>query len=112
MAREAADVLVIDCMMLAALAAAESNRLPTAVLVHSPPGALFHPNRVLGQVVPEPLNAMRDALDLRPITRLWDTWSGMTVICASIPDLYPLRGDIPPECEYVGSIFEPAPPSG
>lgn len=109
--RENADVLVIDCMMFAALTAAELGGIPTAVLIHSPPGALFHPDRVLGQVVPAPLNAMRAAVHLSPVDQLWDTWRGMTAICTSIRELDPLGEDISCGCTYVGPILEPASPS-
>src|SRR5258708_25558816 len=37
-AREAPDLLVIDCLLFGALAAAERHHLPAAVLVHSAPG--------------------------------------------------------------------------
>ncbi len=40
-AEEPGAVLVVDCMMFAALAAAERARVPAAVLVHSAPGALL-----------------------------------------------------------------------
>lgn len=109
--RERADVLVIDCMMFAALTAAERDQLPAAVLIHSPPGAVFHPNRVLGKSVPEPLNALRAAVQLEPVEQLWDTWQGMLPLCASIPALDPLRDAVPDECVYVGPIFERATPT-
>jgi MGT family glycosyltransferase len=111
-ARERADVLVVDCMLLAALSAVERARLPAAVLVHSPPGALLHPDRVVWRRVLPPLNALRATCGLAPVDRLWETWAGAPAICTSIPELDPHREEIPPECEYVGPIFEQVRRSG
>lgn len=110
-AREQADVVVVDCMMLAALLACEVTRLPTAVFVHSPPGAILHPGRVLGQRLPSPLNALRVTAGLPAVERLWDGWRGMLVVCTSIPQLDPLLGEIPSEFAFVGPVFERVPPS-
>jgi UDP:flavonoid glycosyltransferase YjiC (YdhE family) len=111
-ARERADALVVDCMLFAALAACERAQLPAAVLVHSPPGALLSPDRVLGQRVPRPLNALRAIAGLGPLAQLWESWGGIAVLCTSIAELDPLAAEIPPACEYVGPVFERMPPSG
>ena len=110
--REHAEVLVVDCMLFAAVTAAQRAHLPTAVLVHSPPGALLHPDRILGQAALQPLNAMRADAGLVTIDRLWEMWRGMVAVCTSIPQLDPLRDEIPPECVYVGPIVERVSPSG
>lgn len=110
--RERADAVIVDCMLFAAIAACEVSHLPAAVFVHSPPGALFHPNRILAQRVPAALNALRASVGLAPVEHLWDNWHGMTVLCATIPELDPLAGELPPDFDYVGPIFERLPPSG
>jgi UDP:flavonoid glycosyltransferase YjiC (YdhE family) len=46
------------------------------------------------------------------IDRLWEMWRGMVAICTSIPQLDPLRDEIPPECVYVGPVVERVSPSG
>ena len=111
-ARAQADAVVVDCMLFAALAACEAARLPTAVLVHSPPGALLHPDGVHAQRVPGPLNALRAAAGLRTVDRLWDSWAGMVTLCTSVAELDPLAAEVPPAVEYVGPVFERVPPSG
>jgi UDP:flavonoid glycosyltransferase YjiC (YdhE family) len=111
-AGQRADVLVVDCMLLAALMAVERAHLPAAVLVHSPPGALLHPDRPLWRAVLPALNALRASSGLEPVDRPWETWAGASAICTSIAQLDPDREEIPPECEYVGPIFESVPPSG
>ena len=106
---ENADALVVDCMMFAALAAAEVAGLPAAVLVHSAPGALFRPNAAMGdQFVPE-LNALRTALGLTSVDRAWDAWREMPVIVTSIRQLDPPVEEVPASFHYVGPIFEQLP---
>jgi UDP:flavonoid glycosyltransferase YjiC (YdhE family) len=104
--------VAVDCMMVAALSACERARLPTAVIVHSAPGALFGPDSIHAQAVPGPLNALRATLGLGPIERLWDNWRGMTVLCTSIRALDPMGEELPPAFDYVGPVAERVPPSG
>jgi hypothetical protein len=111
-ARARADAVAVDCMMVAALSACERARLPTAVIVHSAPGALFGPDSIHAQAVPGPLNALRATLGLGPIERLWDNWRGMTVLCTSIRALDPMGEELPPAFDYVGPVAERVPPSG
>jgi UDP:flavonoid glycosyltransferase YjiC (YdhE family) len=112
-AREAPDLLVIDCLLFGALAAAERHRLPTAVLVHSapglqvPPGGPFERFRLLG-----PLNALRSAVGLHPIATIWENWARFPTLCASLPILDPLAALAPPTFSYVGPIQEQVPASG
>ena len=106
--RERADVLVVDCMMFAAALACDLARIPTAILVHSAPGALLHPDRSLTPRALEPLNAVRAAAGRSRIERLWDSWPEMEVICTTISALDPLREQMPSEFAYVGPILETA----
>ena len=111
-AGEEATVLVLDCMMFGALAAAERAHVPTAVLVHSPPGALLHPDSIL--LAPEvlaPLNGLRAQAGLPPITHTRDTWQPFPALCATIPVLDPFAAEAPPTFDYVGPIFDPVPRS-
>jgi hypothetical protein len=111
-ARERAAAVAVDCMLFAALTACERARLPTGVVVHSPPGAVLHPHQILARRVPPPLNALRATIGLGPLDRLWENWRGMTVLCTSIRELDPLAEAVPPAFDYVGPVFERVPPSG
>jgi MGT family glycosyltransferase len=110
--RERADVLVVDCMMFAATLACDLARLPAAVLVHSAPGALLHPDRTLTQRALQPLNSARAATGRPMVERLWEHWAGMEVLCTSITALDPLREQMPAEFAFVGPIFETVASSG
>lgn len=104
--QEHADALVVDCMMFGALAASELRGLPSAVFVHSAPGALFGFDGAFGnQFLPE-LNALRAASGLPSVDRTWHAWRGMPVITNSIPQIDPLADKAAPEFHYVGPIFE------
>lgn len=110
-AQEDADALVVDCMMFAALAAAEASSLPASVLVHTAPGALCGPDGTFGDLFLPELNALREAAGVPPLGRTWDSWRGMPVIVNSVRDLDPLAGEVPADYRYVGPIFEQVPPT-
>lgn len=111
-ADEPGAVLVVDCMMFAALAAAERARVPTAVLVHSAPGALLHPGSILAQeVVLAPLNALRIRAELPPLGRVRDAWLPFPTLCATIPQMDPFAAEAPISFDYVGPIFDRLPRS-
>jgi UDP:flavonoid glycosyltransferase YjiC (YdhE family) len=108
LASESYDVLVVDCLMFGALAAAPRHDVPTAVLVHSAPGALLPPGGGLDHLALAAVNAVRLDLGLPAVTRLWDTWRGLTTLCTSVAELDPLASRLPPDLEFVGPLFEPA----
>ncbi|MPZ60512.1 MAG: hypothetical protein GEU93_04285 [Propionibacteriales bacterium] len=106
------DVLVVDCLMFGALAAAERLGVPTVVLVHSAPGALVPPGGAVEAPMLGAVNAVRVAAGRTPASRLWDAWLPFLTLCTSVPELDPLAAEVPAEFRYVGPIAEPAPPSG
>lgn len=110
-AAERCDALVVDCLMFGALAAAERVPVPTAVLVHSAPGALVPPGGGLEQLALGQVNAVRAKAGLAEVATLWDTWRPFTALCTSIRDLDPLASHIPADFAYVGPIFEPHMPA-
>lgn len=70
-ARETPDLLVIDCLMFGALAAAERHQLPAVVLVHSAPGLQVPPGGPFERfVLLEPVNAMRSDVGLPPVASI------------------------------------------
>ncbi|MFV8188093.1 MULTISPECIES: glycosyltransferase [unclassified Streptomyces] len=107
LAAEHYDVMVIDCLMFAALAAAERASAPTAVLVHSAPGALVPPGGGLDQLALDRVNEVRTESGLSAVQTLWETWQGFPVVCTSAPDLDPPAHPTPAAVEYMGPVFEP-----
>jgi hypothetical protein len=84
-----ADVLVVDCLLFGALAAAQILQVPTGCLVHTLPGAFGGPDpgnpnapRLLTAI-----NDMRARLGLAQVNDPWQTWTPHTTIVASFPDL-------------------------
>ncbi|HWD03334.1 MAG TPA: nucleotide disphospho-sugar-binding domain-containing protein [Amycolatopsis sp.] len=112
LAAEPAVVLVVDCLMFGALAAAERSGLPTAVLVHSAPGALAPPGGAAEQSLLLAVNEVRAAGGRPHLERLWDAWTPFDVLCTSVPELDPLQERLPAEFSFVGPVDEPCEPSG
>lgn len=112
-AREAPDLLVIDCLLFGALSAAERHDLPAAVLVHSAPGLQVPPGGPFEQLVLlEPVNALRSAAGLPSVASIWENWARFPTLCASLPALDPLAASSPPVFTYVGPLQEELPASG
>ncbi len=113
--REPADALVVDCMLLGALAAAERSGLPTAVLVH-----FFYAPSVAGDWghgwdgTRPLLNPARETLGLPLLepdgtTLLDQVWSHCSLVLAATAREfdYPLQ-HLEPNVRYVGPIrFDP-----
>ncbi|GAA4199047.1 glycosyltransferase [Actinocatenispora rupis] len=112
LAEEPVDVLVVDCLMFGALAAAERAGIPAAVLVHSAPGALLPPSGPFEQLLLPAVNAVRANGDRTRLDRLWDAWTPFPTLCTSVRELDPLDGRLPPEFAFVGPVDEPSDPSG
>jgi UDP:flavonoid glycosyltransferase YjiC (YdhE family) len=108
MAREPCDALVIDCLMFGALAVAETAGTPTAVLVHSAPGALVPPGGPFEAVLLSPVNRVRAMAGRPAIPRIWDAWAHFPALCTSVSELDPLAGQAPPSFNYIGPVFERA----
>lgn len=112
LSREHYDVVVVDCLMFGALAAAEVAGLPTAVLVHSAPGLLVEPGGPLEQMMIGPVNAVRQAAGLDTVSNAWQAWERFPTLCTTIPELDPLASQTPAAFRYVGPVFDHVPHSG
>lgn len=101
LAARPADVVVVDCLMLGALQAAQATGLPTVVLFHS-----FY--AFFGQgVAHSPLSGI-GAAHGRPPQALWD--AATEVLVASDRQLDPAAGPIPANVHWTGVAQErPAP---
>lgn len=104
------DGVVVDCLMLGALAALEGTDIPTLVLVHTAPGALAPPGGPFEALVLGALDGVRDRAGLAPIARMWDAWAPFGTIVTSIPELDPLADEVPESFAYLGPIAD-RPPS-
>lgn len=107
LAAEHYDAMVVDCLMFTALTAAERAAVPTAVLVHSAPGALVPPGGGLDHLALTRVNEVRAGAGLPPVATLWDAWRPFPVLCTSVPDLDPSAPRVPEAFRYVGPVFEP-----
>lgn len=106
--RVQADVLVMDCMLFAAVEVAAHLEVPTTIFVHTAPGALGVPGGTVERLTLESLNALRATDGKAPIARLWEAWSGFPTLCATLPALDSLAAQMPRSFDYVGPIFERA----
>lgn len=112
-ARESPDLLVIDCLLFGALAAAERYHLPAVVLVHSAPGLQVPPGGPFERfVLLEPVNALRSGAGLPPVASVWENWARFSTLCASLPVLDPLAASAPAAFAYVGPLQEQLSASG
>ena len=105
--RESPDLIVVDCMLGAALAAVEDAGVPTAAQVHSAPGILCPP----GAGAPElaALNAVRARSGLDRLDTFRAAWERHPVLCATIPELDPRAAAAPAGFRWVGPVFEDTP---
>lgn len=104
--QESPDLIVVDCMLGAALAAVENVGVPTAVLVHSAPGILCPPG---GGAELTALNAVRARLGRDQLDTFRAAWERHEVLCATIPELDPHAAEAPTSFRWVGPIFEETP---
>ena len=105
------DVMVVDCLMFGALAALENLDVPTAVLVHSAPGALLPPGGGLESALLDPVNRVRAAAGRPYVGRLWAAWERFPTFSNSIRRLDRLAAQVPASFGYVGPIAERIAPS-
>ena len=112
--RKHTDVVVIDCMQMAAFGAAEARGISTVVLVHYLPRYALEPSERRSVAVPL-LNVSRaslgiDALDptVGPYHQLWPRCDG--VLAATLRQFDDAPFPLPPKLRYVGPILDPDPP--
>ncbi|SEB24541.1 glycosyltransferase [Variovorax sp. YR216] len=110
LAEEKPDVLLVDCLMFGALAAAEAERVPTMVLVHSAPGALLPPGGPFEAQLLDAVNRVRARAQRAPLDNLWAGWLPFATVCTSIHELDPLAALVPQSFDFVGPIIERAAP--
>jgi MGT family glycosyltransferase len=108
LARRGADALVVDCMMMGAIAARTRVAAPMVVLVHSAVAGLIPPpGSPVGAVWLPAANAVRASVGLAPLARLEQAWADLPALVATIPELDPAAAAGGPLVRYVGPIAEP-----
>jgi UDP:flavonoid glycosyltransferase YjiC (YdhE family) len=102
-----AGLLVVDCMMQGALAAASHTGIPTAALVHSAVAGFEAGNRMpVGAARLAAANGLRAGAGLPLMSRLDEGWAGFLTLVTTIPDLDPAAAGAAASVRYVGPIFE------
>jgi MGT family glycosyltransferase len=105
--RDAPDVLLVDQMLLMAAAAAESTRLPTAVLWHTVFGGQSE-RAPMPSALLEPLNAYREQLGLGRVADRFDAAAKADAIVAFTHEAFDvLPSERPKRLHYVGPFFRP-----
>jgi UDP:flavonoid glycosyltransferase YjiC (YdhE family) len=102
------DVVVIDCFLIAAQAAAEARRAQTVLLAHTPPG-WFVP--FWNQVLLPPTNVARTAAGVSPVGSTTELWSRAAIVLAATSRELDGSGEIAARVKglrYTGPIFEAA----
>jgi MGT family glycosyltransferase len=113
LARDPADLLVVDFLVQGALASAESATIPVAVLAHSAIGALVPPpDSPVGAVRLAAVNQLRVNARMTPMRRLNDAWDHLLTVITTVPELDPAAAGARPSVRYVGPVVEQFPPSG
>jgi MGT family glycosyltransferase len=108
LARRGADALVVDCMMMGAIAARARFAAPMIVLVHSAVAGLIPPpDSPVGTVWLPAANAVRASVGLAPLARLEQAWADLPALVTTIPELDPAAGARGAQVRYVGPIAEP-----
>jgi MGT family glycosyltransferase len=110
LAREAADVVVVDFMQPDAWSAAEASGVPTVGFVHTlfarMPRDAFSPMNIFTDVAG--LNALRAELGLEPLQQNADLLDrAARVIVTTVPEL-DRPDDVPSNVRYVGPILDDA----
>lgn len=104
------DALVVDCLLFGALAAAEKAGLPTAVFIHSAPGALMPPGGQFESRIVQAVNDVRQQAGVDAVKNLWEVWARFPAFSNSIRELDPLSSQAE-SFEYFGPLIEPRAPS-
>jgi MGT family glycosyltransferase len=110
-ARDAPDVLVVDCMLTSALAAAERAALPSAALVH-----VLYEQFVAGTMgrrwaarLPM-INAMRSGFGLSPVGSPMTLLEPMNLVLVACPQAFDATMPVLPQnVRYVGAMLDDPP---
>jgi MGT family glycosyltransferase len=106
-ARRPVDALVVDCMMVGAIAARARLAAPMIVLVHSAVAGLIPPpGSPVGAVWLPAASALRARVGLPPLARIEEAWADLPTLVTTIRQLDPAAATGGPLVRYVGPIAE------
>jgi UDP:flavonoid glycosyltransferase YjiC (YdhE family) len=109
LAAHPADLVLVDYLMIGALAAVEKLRLPAVALVHSALAFMFEAaSTPAGPVRLAAANELRTRAGLSAVDSLPGTWSHLPAIVTTIPELDTSAAGAPSTTLYVGPIAEPS----
>jgi UDP:flavonoid glycosyltransferase YjiC (YdhE family) len=108
--REAADVLVVDCMLIGALCAGEAAGIPTVALFHAP-FVIFRGGPLVDMMSPAlpGLNAIRTDLGLSPVDSIADVHDACALSLVAAPSEFEPEIPLPPNVRFIGPVLD-APP--
>jgi UDP:flavonoid glycosyltransferase YjiC (YdhE family) len=101
------ELMIVDCMLPAAIAAGESTRTPTASLVHFPYGlAREQMLRGAGAWTTDraQLNVTRRGLGLHPVTDDLAAWESPELLLVTVPKWFDLAADFPANVIHAGPL--------
>jgi hypothetical protein len=101
------DLLIVDCMLPAAIAAGEATRTPTASLVHFPYGlARTQMLRGAGAWTTDrtQLDDTRRALGLEPTSDDLTAWESPELLLVTVPTWFDLPTDFPANVVHAGPL--------
>jgi MGT family glycosyltransferase len=110
LAREPADVLIGDCMLMGALAAGEAAGLPTVALFHAA-FALFRRGPLadmFSSLLPL-LNTLRSDLGLPAVNRISDVYDSCALSLVTTPREFEPDMPLPPNVRFVGPVLDSPP---
>lgn len=108
------DVIVVDCMLVSGLAAAERSGIQSAAIVHVLYNQFVHGTMgALWTAMMPTFNATRIGLGLPPVDSPGALLDPMSVVLVACPREFDLAtSGLPPNIRYVGAILDDPPPSG
>jgi MGT family glycosyltransferase len=110
LAKDPADLVVVDFMMQGALGWGTRADVPVAALVHSAVAGLVPPpESPIGAAWLAACNAMRASVDFAPLRRLQEGWDPFLTLVTTVPELDPAAAARGPLVRYVGPILEQFP---
>ena len=108
------DVIVVDCMLASALAAAECSGIPSAAIVHVLYDQFVHGTMGgLWTAMMSMINATRTGLGIPPVDSPEALLDPMNVVLVACPREFDVAAPaLPPNIRYVGAILDDPPPLG
>jgi len=110
LAREAADVVIADCMLFSALCAAQASGVPAVALFHGAFG-MFRGGPFVELVSPllSELNALRADFGLPAVKRIGDVHDGCAVSLVATPREFEPPVPVPTNVRFLGPLLDGPP---